>query len=230
MIISQSRLRMSDSSPIKETDPNSTYVCLICFEPTPRELTRVCETCTEAVVCQDCLEQYRKHWNQQCCICKKGEGVKISVLETGEDEEARQVSRTDKNLFYVVSMFSFLVPIPLLWLWLECNIFANPIDKEDAIFRAVVYWIAILPLIDIALVYRRYQFFWAFLIKMWLLVGNCVYVLASFLFRTYGTFIYYYATIALGPLLVLIPLASLTIITRAMLFWTFRGSSSIRPI
>lgn len=224
MIISQYRGNIGMST------PSTVEVCLICFEPNPVEVTRVCETCTEAVVCQDCLEQYRKHWNQQCCICKKGEGVKIPVLETEEEEDTRRVSRSDKILFYTVSLYSFLTPIPLLWLWIECDIFAKPIDKMDAIFRAMTFWLVISPLIDLALIYRRYQYFWGFLVKSWLSVGNCLYVLVAFLLGDYGTFIFYLGAIVMCPLLLLIPLVCLSITVRAMIYWTFRGSSFVRPI
>ena len=215
----------------------SSDVCLICFEPKSDEshhqMSRVCETCTEAVVCQECLEQYRKHWNQQCCICKRGEGVvKIHVLQPREEENSpsQELPQVNKRMGWIVTLLCIIVPIPLLWLWLKCDAFAKPIDEVDAIFRAVFFWFVILPLVYFVFIYHLRQFVWAFRIKTWLLVGNCLYVLISFLFGTYGTFIGYYMTITVSPILLGVPPALIYIITRAIVHRSSRVPSRIQPI
>ena len=184
----------------------SCVCCLFEFE----EGTKICETCHEGWVCKECLENYRKYWHEQCCICKKGdkkpENVIVDIpqltIDTSDNQGLRRSSRLEFILSGFVTLLCLFSGVACVYMWVNIEMQDNPTNL-DIVFRVTVFdcltmMVCLLWHID------RLNFAWDLLLKIFLLEGNCCYLLISYLTNMYGNFIYYLSLVIATPLLLLI--------------------------
>lgn len=175
--------------------------CLTSFEDSNCE--KICKSCSESWVCNECLPEYRKYWNQKCCICKEGIGVVEPSNESLNEQEPE--SRKVKFLFAITCFLAYLSPLLCCYLWV-----AYPMGESNTVEfildRIIPYYFGY----SITLVYMEYKSgrkLYLIYVNLWFILGHGLYIGVSFLSESYGNLFMYYGMVCGGGIFLLMGFA-----------------------
>lgn len=198
--------------------------CLCCLTPfEDSQCQKICKSCSESWVCNECLPEYRKHWNKKCCICKEGIGV---VVES--DRAQRIETITEKVMVFLTAFLAFISPIVCCYLWIE-----YPMGDSDTAEFVLIRGLPYEFVYSYTIMYLRSKFPNAsivIVVNLWLTMGHCLYIGVSLSSGTYGNVFMYYGMVLCGLIFIAV-IAALAMGCIELFRKIFmRSSQSILPI
>lgn len=186
--------------------------CLCCFDEVENG-SDICKSCSEGWVCKECLPEYRKHWGNQCCICKKGDR---NIVQNNDEPTPLLFI----FFYYFILSFALTIPAVSCYFWLK---YPND-DSDDTpnIIISVVMYEAVVISLNVFGIAVPVNYLYLILFNSWVVLGNCIYIAFFHITGTYGNFIFYNALVFTGCLVFVIPFVFLFLIYECIRKTLFR--------
>ena len=178
----------------------SMKTCLCCLSEEENGVD-ICKSCSEGWVCKECLEEYRKHWGQQCCICRQGIRNSIVLEESVENHNRNTILTT--IFYYIILIYALLIPGVSCYFWLEYPM--GDSDDIQLLIAKIVIYESIVIFLNVYGNLKSREYMYLILFNTWVFLGNCIYVAFFHIAGIYGNFIFYLMFAFMGCLIFVIP-------------------------